>query len=161
MLGLGGGLPKKLLPGDCLLKEGESTPKPIVSCALLATVKMWMNMWSKSNVTDAIVKNFSEIQVFDALKLLREVGGLDPPGPRNNSCLRPKGEAIASDIHDVFMDLDKKNKLPEIVVSCDQLRFCPVETASDNDPGILVRMERLERAVRDMLVQPPVQRVQQ
>ena len=58
--------------------------------------------------------------------------------------------------------LDKKNKLPEIVVSCDQLKFCPVETVNDNDFGILVRMEQLERAVRDALIKPAaVQPVQQ
>ena len=158
MVGPGDGL----LPADCLLRAGQPAAKPIVKSAVLATIKSWGDMWGKTKCTDEIVKHFADTDVHDALKMLCEVCGRDAPVPRHDSVNRPKGEAFANDIHDLIKELDHRNELPEIVVSSNQIKFCPIVEVSDRDPGILVRMERLERAVWEMLNKPPaVQAVQQ
>ena len=150
-------------PADyCLLRTGELAAKPIVKSALLGTVHMWIGKWRKPAVTQEIVKHFAEADVFKVLKLLCEVCSLPAPTPRNDSINRTKGEQLAIDIYETVMKLDKRNKLPEILVSSQQLHLCPVETVKDSDPGILVRMERLETAVMKMVNQPAaVQTVQQ
>ena len=146
----------------CLLRTGELAAKPIVKSALLGTVHMWIGKWRKPAVTQEIVKHFAEADVFSALKLLCEVCSLPAPTPRNDSINRTKGEQLAMDIYDTVQELDKRDKLPEILVPSQQLHFCPVETVKDSDPGILVRMENLEKAVMKMVNQPAVvQTVQQ
>ena len=144
------------------VKAGELAPKTILCSAVLATVHMWVGKWQKSTVVEKIVKQFSETDVYDALKLLCDVCGREDPKKRQDSNKRPKGEAFAIDIHDIIQELDKKNELPDIVVPSDQVKFCPVETVSDSDPGLLVRMARLEQVVLDMAKRPAaVQPVQQ
>ena len=151
-----------MLPAHCLVKAGELAPKTILCSAVLATVHMWVGKWQKSTVVEKIVKQFSETDVYDALKLLCDVCGREDPKKRQDSNKRPKGEAFANDIHDTVLELDNSNKLPEIVVSSFQVKFCPVETVSDSDPGVLVRMERLENAFLEMARRPAaVQTVQQ
>ena len=161
MVGPGGGIP----PADCLLKAGDAAIRPIIRSAVLATVHMWVGKWKKSSVVEKIVMTFSEAQVYDALKLLCDICGRDDPKKRQDSNKRPKGEAFAIDIHDTVEELDKKKELPDIVVPSDQVKFCPVETVNDNDPGMLVRMERLEKVVLEMANRPAalqtVQSVQQ
>ena len=61
--------------------------------------------------------------------------------------------------------MDNKNELPDTVGPSDQVKFCPVETFNDSDPGMLVRMARLEKVVLEMANRPAavqtVQSVQQ
>ena len=148
-------------PADYLLKEGEAVARPILKSAVLATVHNWVGKFHKSVVIEKIVKAFSEAQVYDALKLLSDVFGMDDPKKRQDSNNRPKGEAFANDIHDIVLDKDNSGELPDIVVPSDQVKFCPVETVSDSDPGLLVRMARLEQLVIDMAKRPAaVQTVQ-
>ena len=132
---------------------------------LLATIQMWTVKFGKTIVMEKIVKNFSEKDVWDAIKMMCEVCSLSNPTPRKDSPGRSKGEALAKDIHELLYELDMYNKLPEIVVSSSDIKFCPVDTVNDSDPGILVRMQRLEKAVTDMLARPAavqsVQTVQQ
>ena len=125
-----------MLPAHCLVKAGELAPKTILCSAVLATVHMWVGKWQKSTVVEKIVKQFSETDVYDALKLLCDVCGREDPKKRQDSNKRPKGEAFANDIHDTVLELDNSNKLPEIVVASFQVKFCPVETVSDSDPGV-------------------------
>ena len=152
-------------PADCLLREGEAAVRPILRSAVLATVHMWVGKWRKQAVIEKIVMTFSEAQVYDALKLLCDVCKQDDPKKRHDSNSRPKIEAFAIDIHDTVEKLDNKKELPDIVVPSDQVKFCPVETVSDSDPGMLVRMERLEKLVLEMASRPAaaqtVQSVQQ
>jgi hypothetical protein len=141
-------------PADYLLKEGEAVARPILKSAVLATVHNWVGKFPKSVVIEKIVKAFSEAQVYDALKLLSDVFGMDDPKKRQDSNKRPKGEAFANDIHDIVLDKDNSGELPDIVVPSDQVKFCPVETVSNSDPGLLVRMARLEQLVMDMAKRP-------
>ena len=98
-----------------------------------------------------IVKTYADTDVVDALKMIADVCGEVVPKNRHDSATRPKGKATENDIYELLIDLDKKAKLPDIVVPCAQLKFCPIETVSDSDPGILVRMERLEKVVREAI----------
>ena len=141
-------------PADCLLRTGELATIPIIRSALLATIHMWIEKWNKLAVTQEIVKHFADADVFKVLKLLCEVCSLPAPSPRHDSSNRTKGEQLAIDIYDTVLELDKRAKLPEIVVPSLQLHFCPVDTVKDNDPGMLVRMERLEKAVLKMVNAP-------
>ena len=152
-------------PGGCLIKAGEIATKAIVNSVLLATIQMWSGKFGKTLVMERIVKNFSETEVYDGMKMLSEVCSLPNPKPRKDSPGRTKAEALAKDIHELLYDLDKENKLPKIVVSSSEVQFCPVDIVNDSEPGILVRMQRLEKAVTDMLSKPAavqsVQTVQQ
>ena len=151
-----------MLRAHFLVKAGELAPKTILCSAVLATVHMWVGKWQKSTVVEKIVKQFSETDVYDALKLLCDVCDRDDPKKRQDSNRRPKGEAFANDIHNTVLELDNSNELPKIVVASFQVKFCPVETVSDSDPGVLVRMERLENAFLEMARKPAaVQTVQQ
>ena len=74
---------------------------------------------------------------------------------RRNTEPRIKGEASASDLVSSLAELDREGRLPEIVVPVIGLQWCPTETMLENDPTVLVRLERLEKAVMQVLNKPP------
>ena len=113
MVGPGAGLP----PADGLLRTGELAAKAIVRIALLGTVHMWIGKWGNPGVTQEIVKQFAEADVFYVLQLLCEVCSLPAPSARHDSVNRTKGEQLAIDLYETVMELDKRGKLPEILVS--------------------------------------------
>ena len=142
--------------GEALTWAGETVDRPIVRSRLLATVMMWANKWPRRKVIDLMIRNYVDNEMFKAMELLAEAMGMSAPDKRRDSMGRSSEEAYAFDLYGKLMELDKEKKLPEIVVPCLELAECPVDTVQDGDPGILVRMERLERAVTKLLETPNV-----
>ena len=64
--------------GD-LTKEGETVQRPILRNHILGTVLMWMNKWSKKQVSELIVKHFVDHDVYDASCRLSEASRSPPP----------------------------------------------------------------------------------
>ena len=50
-----------------------------------------------------------------------------------------------------MQELDRAGTVPEIVVPFNQLLKCPVDTMMERNPTIVTRMERLEKAVMQVL----------
>ena len=126
--------------------------KPIVRSHVLAMTWLWKNRWTKRQMIDMTAKTFVDKEIYEALELLGEAtGALEPPSRRNNTSGRSRDEAYAYDLYDKMQELDRAGTVPEIVVPFNQLLKCPVDTMVERDPTIVTRMERLEKAVMQVL----------
>ena len=83
----------KLKPPDGigdLTKVGETVQRPILRNHILGTVLMWINKWSKKQVSELIIKLFVDHDVYEAFCKLSEASELPPPQKHRNTEARTK-----------------------------------------------------------------------
>ena len=128
---------------------------PIIRSYVLGSIMMWKLKWTKKRTTDLMVKTFGTTELHKALCQLAVASGRGAPSKRRDGGTRSGDEAYAGDIYALIEELDEGNLLPEIVVPCDELSRCPVDTGREDDPTILTRMDRLEQMVKQVLDRVP------
>ena len=91
--------------GD-LAKVVETVQRPILKNHILGTMLMWMNKWSKKQVSELNVKHFVDHDVYEAFCKLSEASESPPPQKHRNTEARTKGEASISDLESSLAELD-------------------------------------------------------
>ena len=129
--------------------------RPIIRSYVLGSIMMWKLKWTKKVTTDLIVKTFGTKKLHEAICQLAVASGRGAPSKRRDGGTRSGDEAYACDIYALIEELEDGLMLPEIVVPCEDLNKCPVDTGRDDDPTILTRMDRLEQMVKLVLDRVP------
>ena len=128
-------------------------PPPVtVEHVVLGVVNWWSTKFSHKQVQAMVEKNFDQEEILDAQKVLANaLGESVEPKKRQNSQLRPAVEAQAEDICDKVDTLIKENRMPRVLIPCDQLGRVPLATLSTSDEqSVCARLESLEARMTKM-----------
>ena len=115
---------------------------------------MYHNKIPKPDVIDILETNFEEGEMLDALKMLHDSVGLEPPQGRQTSVNRTAVQAYAVDIFECLAKLVSENKLPTIVVASSELSRVPMnKKRMDNTDVATVncRLETLEAMMKNVV----------
>ena len=137
-----------------IARIGETVKKPIVRNPLMATITMWHGKYPKTKVMDLIQKHFHSAEVFQAMEELHDLCGLEKPPRHQTSLNRTAFSVYAEELCSTISDITSKNKYPDYVVPANKLNTIPMETMSETEVGLSVRMEKLEKAVQELVRRP-------
>ena len=128
------------------------TPAVPVEHVVLGVVNWWSTKFSHKQVLAMVEKNFNQEEILDAQKALaKALGEAVDPKKRQNSQLRPAVEAQAEDLCDKVDTLIKEDKMPRVLIPCDQLGKVPLATLSISDEqSVCARLESLEARMTKM-----------
>ena len=134
---------------------GEPPGTPAVAVpvehVVLGVVNWWSTKFSHKQVLAMVEKNFNQEEILDAQKVLAKALGEADPKKRQNSQLRPAVEAQAEDLCDKVDTLIKEDKMPRVLIPCDQLGKVPLATLSISDEqSVCARLESLEARMTKM-----------
>jgi hypothetical protein len=125
-----------------------------INSVVLGTVHMYYEKLTKPEVMEMIESNFDENEIFEAMSVLHNALGMEPPHGRQTSTNRTAVTAYAMDVHDIVSKLINENKLPKIVVSSEDLPRLPLSKKKmDNSEVATVncRLEALESMIKDVV----------
>ena len=120
---------------------------------VLGCVQSWLNRFGRDDIIKMVCDNFIDTEIFNALKCLCESLGMDPPKKRFNTKKQSAVKVWAGEMYDTMMKDDYVEKLPEFVVSSQELQRVPLALMSGaNDiVPICSRMNTLEKKVEEMV----------
>ena len=120
---------------------------------VLGCVQSWLNRFGRDDIIKMVCDNFIDTEIFNASKCLCESLGMDPPKKRFNTKKQSAVKVWAGEMYDTMMKDDYVEKLPEFVVSSQELQRVPLALMSGaNDiVPICSRMNTLEKKVEEMV----------
>ena len=132
--------------------SGPGDPSIKVEHVVLGVVNWWSTKFSHKQVQAMVERNFDQEEILDAQKVLaKALGETVEPKKRQNSQLRPAVEAQAEDICDKVDTLIKENRMPKVLIPCDQLGRVPLSTLNISDEqSVCARLESLEQRMTKM-----------
>ena len=132
---------------------GAVGPGEMVKNLVLGCVQSWLNRFGREDIVKMVSDNFIDKEIFDGLKCLCECLGLDPPKSRRNTMKQVAVKVWAAEMYDIMMKEDNSEKLPEFVVSSQELQRVPLALLSGaNDVvPICTKMNLLEKKMEDMV----------
>ena len=91
-----------------------------------------------------------DTDVYEGMVQLAQLCDLAQPHRHNNTSQRLAAELYAQELHDMLINLNHANKLPEFVVPASLLRYVPQEALAPSEVTLAVRMDKLEKAVTEL-----------
>ena len=129
-----------------ILTDGKT-----INSVVLGSVNMHYDKLNKSEVLELIEVNFEEDEIAGALSCLNQAVGYEPPQGRQTSVNRTAVQAYAVDLFDTVAKLVSDNKMPDIVVSSDQLSRVPTSRKRMDNAEVMTvncRLEALETMMK-------------
>ena len=132
---------------------GVVGPGEMVKDLVLGCIQSWLNRFGKDDIVKMVSENFIDKEIFDALKCLCDRLGLDPPKARRNTMKQVAVKVWAAELYDTLMKEDNIGKLPEFVVSSQELQRVPLSLMSGaNDiVPVCTKMNILEKKMEEMV----------
>ena len=128
-------------------------PRGMVKDLVLGCVQSWLNRFGREDIVKMVSDNFIDREIFEGLKNLCQCLELDPPKNRFNTKKQSAVKVWAGEMYDTLVKEDNVGKLPEFVVSSQDLQRVPLALMSGANDVVPVcnRMDMLEKKVEDML----------
>ena len=128
-------------------------PGGMVKDLVLGCVQSWLNRFGREDIVKMVSDNFIDREIFEGLKNLCQCLELDPPKNRFNTKKQSAVKVWAGEMYDTLVKEDNVGKLPEFVVSSQDLQRVPMALMSGANDVVPVctRMNMLEKKVEDML----------
>ena len=128
-------------------------PEGMVKDLVLGCVQSWLNRFGREDIVKMVSDNFIDKEIFDGLKCLWQCLGLGDPKVRRNTVKQVAVKVLAAEIYDLRMEEDNAGKLPEFVVSSQELQRVPLALLSGaNDlVPVCTKMNMLERKMEEMV----------
>ena len=132
---------------------GVVGPGEMVKDLVLGCIQSWLNRFGKEDIVKMVSENFIDKEIFDALKCLCDCLGLDPPKSRRNTMKQVAVKVWAAELYDTLMKEDNFGKLPEFVVSSQELQRVPLSLMSGaNDiVPVCTKINMLEKKMEEMV----------
>ena len=132
---------------------GVVGPGEMVKDLVLSCVQSWLNRFGREDIVKMVSENFIDKEIFDGLKCLCDCLGLDPPKIRRNTMKQVAVKVWSAEMYDTLMKEDNAGKLPEFVVSSQELQRVPLALLSGaNDVvPICTKMNMLEKKMEEMV----------
>ena len=131
----------------------QGDPGGMVKDLVLSCVQSWLNRFGREDIVKMVSDNFIDKEIFEGLKNLCKCLGLDPPKNRFNTKKQCAVKVWATELYDNMIKEDYVDKLPEFVVSSQDLQRVPlalISGANDVVP-VCTRMDMLEKKLEDMM----------
>ena len=135
-------------------KVGSVITRPIVRSSMMSMITQWHYKYTKNKVIDLIQKHYHASQVFKAMEDMNNLCGLGEPQKHRNNANRTALSLYAHDLTSTMYDLINQKMYPEYVVPAEEIHKLPMETISETEVGLSVRMEKLEQAVQELVRKP-------
>ena len=121
---------------------------------VLGTLHMYHNKIPRLDVIEILETGFEESEMFGALKALQASAGLDAPQGRQTSPNKTAAQAYAVDLLECMTRLVSEGKLPEIVVSSNDLSKVPLNKKRLDNADVTTvncRLEALEEMMKNVV----------
>ena len=128
-------------------------PEGMVKDLVLGCVQSWLNRFGREDIVKMVSENFIDKEIFDGLKCLWQCLGLGDPKVRRNTVKQVAVKVWAAEMYDTMIKEDNAEKLPEFVVSSQELQRVPLALLSGaNDVvPICTKMNMLEKKMEEMV----------
>ena len=132
--------------------------RPIVCCPVVTSIVNWLGKLDKNKVAEMIQKNFSPEKVLFVMEELADLASLDKPQRHVNSVNRTVLSLYAEELVKMLNEVinHRPEKLPDYVVAASDLHLLPVESLTEAEVSLAVRMDRLEKSVQELVKKPLV-----
>ena len=141
-------------PNPYIAEAGTMIKKTLVRCSMMAMITQWHHKYTKSKVVELIQKHFHTAQVLKALSDLNRLCGLEAPSRYNDTKNRTALFMYAQNLTSTMYDMMNKNMYPDYGEPAREIQSLPFETFSETEIGLSVRMEKLEKAVQELVMRP-------
>ena len=137
---------------------GTKIDRPIVRCPVMTSIVNWLGKLDKNKVAEMIQKNFSPEKVLFVMEELADLAGLDKPQRHVNNVNRTALSLYAEELVKMLNEVinHRPEKLPDYVVAASDLHLLPVESLTEAEISLAVRMDRLEKSVQQLVKKPLV-----
>jgi hypothetical protein len=124
----------------------------------MTSIVSWHGKLDKNKVAEMIQKNFSPEKVLFVMEELADLAGLDKPQRHVNSVNRTALSLYAEELVKMLNEVinHRPEKLPDYVVVASDLHLLPVESLTEAEVSLAVRMDMLEKAVQELVKKPQV-----
>ena len=128
-------------------------PGEMVKDLVLGCVQSWLNRFGRDDIVKMISDNFIDKEIFAGLKCLCDCLELENPKNRFNTKKQVAVKVWAAEMYDIMMKEDNVEKLPEFVVSSQELQRVPLALLSGANDVVPVctRMNMLEKKMEEMV----------
>ena len=125
----------------------------VVKELVLGCVQSWLNRFGRDDIIKMVSDDFLDKEIFEGLKSLCDCLAIAAPKNRYDTKKQVAVKVWAAEIYDTMMKEDNADKLPEFVVSSQDLQRVPLALMSGaNDViPICTRMTTLEKKVEEMV----------
>ena len=120
---------------------------------VLGCVQSWLGRYARDDIVKLVSDNFLDKEIFDGLKVLSESLSLDAPKQRHNTKKQVAVKVWASEMYDIMIKEDYIDKLPEFVVSSQELQRVPLALLSGANDVVPVcsKMNTLEKKMEELV----------
>jgi hypothetical protein len=120
---------------------------------VLGCVQSWLNRFGREDIIKMVSDNFIDTEIFNGLKCLYECLQLEPPKKRFNTKKQTAVKVWAAELYDTMIKDDYVEKLPEFVVSSQELQRVPLALLSGANDVVPVctRMNMMEKKMEEMV----------
>jgi hypothetical protein len=134
--------------GIMAVEAGEMVKDLVLGC-----VQSWLGRYGREDIVKLVSENFLDKEIFEGLKSLCVCMGLEPPKTRRNTMKQVAVKVWGAEIYDIMMKEDYAEKLPEFVVSSQELQRVPLALLSGANDVVPIcsRMNSLEKKMEDMV----------
>ena len=122
----------------------------------MTSIVNWHYKLAKNKVVELIQKHFYEPIVLHVMQELARFAGLDQPKPHKNTQNRTALSLYAEELCDMLTEVvnHRPGRLPDYLVSANELHLLPIESLTEAEVSIAVRMDKLEKAVLELAKRP-------